>query len=134
MGRTSLTTLEILFGEKPDPDYAKKIIDHKENLFQKIAVEQLELLPAVRDWLAKFQSLGIKQAVASSAPMGNIDVSVDALDIRKHFDALVAGAELPPKPNPDIFLHAAQQIGVPPAQCVVIEDSVHGLEGALAAG
>jgi HAD superfamily hydrolase (TIGR01509 family) len=133
-GQNSLTTLAILFGEKPDLAYARQIIDRKELLFQRMAAEQLELLPAVRDWLTRFQSLGMKQVVASSAPIGNIDVTVDALNIRRYFAAHVAGADLPPKPNPDIFLKAAQAVSVPPARCVVIEDAVHGLQGAHAAG
>lgn len=133
-GQNSLTTLEILFGEKLAPELARQIIDRKELHFRQLAVDQLELLPAIRDWLARFQSLGFKQVVASSAPMENIQVSVDALDIRQYFDALVAGAELPPKPNPDIFLKAAEAVGIAPHRCVVIEDSAHGLEGAHTAG
>lgn len=133
-GKNSTSTMRILLGEDADPDYIREIIDRKEILFRERVPGEVVLLPAVREWLAKFRQGGARQAVASSAPCENIEVSVDALNIRPFFDALVSGADLPPKPNPDVFLKAAAQVGVPPARCVVIEDAVHGVEGALIAG
>jgi HAD superfamily hydrolase (TIGR01509 family) len=92
------------------------------------------LLPGVDDWLEKFQECGVRQAIASSAPVENIDVLVDELAIRPYFDAIISGADLPGKPDPAVFLKAAGAVGVSPEYCVVIEDAVHGVEGALAAG
>ena len=50
------------------------------------------------------------------------------------FQAIVSGATLPGKPNPDVFLEAARQIGLPPAACVVVEDAIAGVQAAGNAG
>ena len=76
----------------------------------------------------------MKQAIASSAPPKNIEVLVQELQIGKYFDAIVSGYDIPGKPDPAVFLKAAQQVEVLPENCVVIEDAVAGVEGAKNAG
>ncbi len=75
-----------------------------------------------------------RQAIASSAPSANIDLLVDELGIRNRFDAIVLGKELPGKPDPAVFLEAARRIGILPEKCIVIEDSVAGVEAAKRGG
>jgi beta-phosphoglucomutase len=133
-GMNNFGVLEYVFGEKPDHDYAVSLMEKKEMLFREIIRQGVEPLLGIVDWLARFQQWGVKQAVASSAPWANIDVQLDGTNLRTYFNTVVSGAELPPKPNPDVFLKAAAELDVLPAQCVVIEDSVAGLGGALAAG
>lgn len=78
---------------------------------------------------------GYRLAVASSSSEQQIAEIVDALGIRGCFTALISGETVPhPKPEPDIFLSAADTLGVQPADCVVIEDSAHGVAAAKAAG
>jgi beta-phosphoglucomutase-like phosphatase (HAD superfamily) len=84
--------------------------------------------------LARLKNAGVRQAIASSAPQENIDVLVDGLGLRQYFAAIVSGATLPGKPNPDVFLEAARQIGVPPSACVVVEDAIAGVQAARNAG
>ena len=69
------------------------------------------LLPALLEWLEKLQNWGVKQAIASSAPMGNIDALLDGLGIRKYFEAIVSGAELLPKPNHFITMMPVKRHG-----------------------
>lgn len=133
-GKNNDSTLEMLFGARPDPELSMKITDRKETLFREMIKGKAELLPGVLDWLALFKEWGTRQAVASSAPVENIDVLVDELAIRPYFDAIVSGADLQGKPAPDVFLKAAAALEVSPAQCIVIEDTVHGVQGARAAG
>jgi beta-phosphoglucomutase-like phosphatase (HAD superfamily) len=59
---------------------------------------------------------------------------VDELGVRSYFTAVVSGAEMPGKPDPAVFLEAARRIGVPPENCLVIEDSVAGVQAALRGG
>jgi beta-phosphoglucomutase-like phosphatase (HAD superfamily) len=67
--------------------------------------------------------------------MANIVVSVDILDIADFFLALMSGATLPRgKPDPALFLNSAVAVGAEPRECVVVEDSIHGVEGARRAG
>ena len=78
--------------------------------------------------------MNLKQAVASSAPQANIDALITELKIRDYFQAEAAGATLKGKPNPAVFLLAAKLLGVDPINCLVIEDSIAGVEAAKSAG
>jgi len=133
-GKNNESTIKILFGDDVDPQFSVQVSEQKEVFFRQMIDGQVTLLPAVKDWLARFQRWGMRQAVASSAPGENITAVADAFDIGRYFDALVSGTGMPGKPHPDVFLKSAQELGVPPERCVVIEDSVHGVEGAKAAG
>ncbi len=74
--------------------------------------------------------------VASSSSPGWLDHGTDKFGLRPHLGANLfsATAVARGKPAPDIFLHAANQMGIEPHECVVIEDSPAGIEGAVAAG
>ncbi len=80
------------------------------------------------------RSLGIRTAVASSSPMEQIRSNLAQAGMEKYFDALASGEEVRHgKPAPDIFLLAAEKIRIAPGECAVFEDSIHGIEGAVAA-
>lgn len=75
--------------------------------------------------------------VASNAPQNKIRLCLDAAGIGHHFEpqAVFSAYDIEAwKPKPDLFLQAARAMGVPPAQCAVVEDSVFGLDAAEAAG
>jgi len=75
----------------------------------------------------------IRKAVATSSKRDHARAKLGALV--KRFDALATGDEVPRgKPAPDIFLLAAERLGVPAAACLVLEDSHAGIQGARAAG
>ena len=77
----------------------------------------------------------VPMAVASNGRRESVQASLRALDLLPLFDAVVSVQEVEHgKPEPDLFLEAARRIGVPPAECVVFEDSLEGLEGARRAG
>ncbi|HOE35304.1 MAG: HAD family phosphatase [Chloroflexi bacterium] len=133
-GGNNRSTVPIYLGYEPDEETYQQIVTYKEELFRQQFLEKAELFPGIRDWFAYFSKIGAKQAIASSAMLENIEKVVDAFDIRGYFSALVPGEDLPSKPAPDIFLRAAGLLGVPPARCVVFEDSIHGINAARAAG
>jgi beta-phosphoglucomutase-like phosphatase (HAD superfamily) len=72
--------------------------------------------------------------VASSAPPENVEALVDILNIREFFDALVTPGDSPGKPDPAVFRKASRQLDVPTRSCIVIEDSIPGIEAARKAG
>ena len=116
--------------DKPlEPQWIEWISDQKELAFRQ-ALPGLQPLPGVVDWLGRFKSLGWKQAVASSAPQENVDALVDVLDIRDYFDALVTPGDLPGKPDPAVFIKASRLLEIPVKDCIVIEDSIPGIEAA----
>lgn len=108
--------------------------DLKEQYFRESVRGNTRFLPGAEEWLERFQTLGLKQAVASSAPQENIDVHLEELNARRWFDAVVSGEKLPGKPDPAVFLRAAQLLSAQPGKCLVIEDAVHGVEAARSAG
>jgi HAD superfamily hydrolase (TIGR01509 family) len=92
-------------------------------------------MPGVPDVPQRLAARGYRLAVASSSALPIIDAVVDALGARALFGVLVSGLDMPRgKPAPDIFLETARQLGVPPARCLVIEDSRNGMLAAKAAG
>jgi HAD superfamily hydrolase (TIGR01509 family) len=133
-GRTNRAILPIYIGFKPDQDLADEMIKVKEQLFRKIALESSTLVAGVESWLAAAKKAGIPQAIASSAPIGNIGALMDHFKLNQYFDFFMSGANLPAKPEPDVFLEAAQQFDQKIAQLIVIEDSVAGVKAGKSAG
>ena len=76
-----------------------------------------------------------KLALASSSPKKVIEIILDMFKLTNYFDVQVSGQDVEnSKPAPDIFLRAAQLLGVSPAECLVFEDSRNGVVAAKAAG
>jgi HAD superfamily hydrolase (TIGR01509 family) len=78
---------------------------------------------------------GYRRGLASTSSRDWIDFIVDGLDVRAQFQAIIAGDEVAArKPAPDVYLRAAERLGVARAECVVLEDSAPGIASAKAAG
>jgi len=133
-GMNNAGLLALMLGDGYSPQAAHEISAQKENLFRHTVRGQAVLLPGVSDWLERLTRWGVPQAVASSAPLENIDILIDELGIRRYFQAIISVANFPGKPDPGVFLSAAKAIGVSPDRCVVIEDAVAGVEAARRAG
>ena len=92
-------------------------------------------ITGVVNLINELYSKGIKLIVASSAVRENIEVVLEKFDLNKYFLGYVSGQDVrKTKPNPDIFLKAAERIDVQPENCLVIEDAKHGVEAAKSAG
>jgi sugar-phosphatase len=97
-------------------------------------VNELRLKPGCLDLLNA--ALGrVPMALASSSPRNLIDAVVGCLSLGPFLDVVLSGEAVDkPKPAPDIFLRAAAELGAPPGECVVFEDSLAGVRAARAAG
>jgi kojibiose phosphorylase len=96
-------------------------------------VSPADLLPGAVELLDELRSAGIKVAIGSASK--NAKEVIERLGIADQVDAISDGYSVAnSKPAPDLFLHAAAQLGLAPAQCVVVEDAASGVEAALAAG
>ena len=92
-----------------------------------------DLLPGARELLEEIRAAGLKSALGSASK--NAGEVIDRLGIRSLLDAISDGYSVDrQKPAPDLFLHAAKQLSLPPAECVVVEDAAAGVEAALAGG
>ncbi|GAA4363451.1 HAD family hydrolase [Hymenobacter saemangeumensis] len=96
---------------------------------------ELELLPGARELVEDLHRAGVPLQLASSASKETIARVFRRFALYPFFQNLVSGEDFPKsKPDPAIFLHAAELAGVEPAQCLVIEDSANGVAAAKAAG
>ena len=91
--------------------------------------------PGVAELLTALRGRGTRCAVASSSTSGQIQACLGSLDVLHHFEAFAGGDEVArAKPDPALYLLAAERLGVDPAECVAFEDSENGAKAALAAG
>jgi len=116
-----------------DIDEVKKITY---DIYAKLVEGKLNALPGVFEFIEKAKSKGLKLAVATSADKVKMEVNLKNIGLNSEkFDATVNGLEVEnKKPHPDIFLHAANKLGLLPEFCLVVEDAVSGVEAAKAAG
>ncbi|MBK8037333.1 MAG: HAD family hydrolase [Verrucomicrobiaceae bacterium] len=97
--------------------------------------QHLHLLPGVADRLQEADALGLRIAIASSSPRTWIDSWMDQLGLHDHFHHISTVDDTGKvKPDPSLFLHAAEKLGVKPEEAVIFEDSLNGLRAAMAAG
>ncbi len=134
-GMNSKDTFEWLYQKDMTRAEVEVLEEEKEILYRGFYREYMQPAPGLLDFLKVLRTQGIKTALATSAGPGNIDFIVDGLGIRDQFDAIIGGAEVRKgKPDPEIYLKAAAMVGVDPADCWVIEDSLQGIAAGLNAG
>ncbi|TDQ01738.1 HAD superfamily hydrolase (TIGR01509 family)/HAD superfamily hydrolase (TIGR01549 family) [Halanaerobium saccharolyticum] len=110
--------------------------DHIHSSYMGLAeAEDLELMPGVKDWFEFLKDHGYKMIVASSSYEPVIEHVFQRFGLENYMEGYVDGNAIENgKPAPDIFLEAAERLGVKPEECIVIEDSEHGVNGAHKAG
>ena len=107
----------------------------KEALYRELYAPHRATLKGFDALIGAARRDGVALAVGTAAPDDNIAFTLDGLDLRRHFDAVVGAADVPRgKPNPDVFLMAAERAGARPENCIVFEDAPLGVEAARRAG
>jgi len=116
------------------PEQVKILSDRKEMYFRELIRESAAALPGAIELMQELRDAHFSQALASSAPIENIDLISDVLGLNQYLSILVSGETVAKgKPAPDIFLKAAAELHMHPTVCLVIEDAVAGVEAAHAA-
>lgn len=119
-----------------DPVEIVRLSARKEELFREVVrgAGGLEPLPGVREWMEQLDRRDVPRAIASSTQRANIDLILGRIGLGG-FQAIVTAEDVQRgKPAPDVFLAAAQRMGIGPERCVVFEDTAVGLKAASAAG
>ena len=112
-----------------------ELSQHREKVVDPIYEKELTLMPGAKKLLEDLKSKGIKTAVATNRSRKRIEQDLARLKINNYFNVVIAREDvMKPKPDPEIFLIAAKKLDVPPNECVVIEDAIHGVEAAKKAG
>jgi beta-phosphoglucomutase len=125
----------ILKGKKIPEATAEAWMERKNNYYIELVktISPESLLPGAGELLEEVHVAGLKVAVASSSK--NARLVLERLRLGPTLDAIVDGTMAArSKPAPDLFLKAAELLGIPPAQCVVVEDAASGIEAGRAAG
>ncbi|MGY4283436.1 HAD superfamily hydrolase (TIGR01509 family) [Bradyrhizobium sp. LM2.7] len=127
--RQATREVEAELGRRLPEDFHAQVYTE---IFQAFAT-LLEATPHISDTLAQ---IAVPICVASSGPPEKISASLNRVGLYDRFSPNIFSAVQVPngKPAPDLFLFAASEMGVPSERCVVIEDSLAGISGALAAG
>ncbi|WP_420150402.1 HAD family hydrolase [Spirosoma sp.] len=116
-------------------DEVVRLSNEKEALFRELYRPVIQPVAGIITFLKSLKEAGIRTAVATSAPVENLDFVVDTLNIRPYFDALLNESMVShPKPDPEIYQKAMEMLGVTPTESVIFEDSITGIQAAKAAG
>jgi HAD superfamily hydrolase (TIGR01509 family) len=127
-----LLAIEQKLGRELSPAWSYRLAMNVASAF----VLELRAVPLVRDVLDRLHRASAPMCVASQSLLPRVRLSLRVTGLDAFFGERVYTAAMvaAPKPAPDLFLHAAEQMGVEPAACAVIEDSPSGVRGACAAG
>jgi HAD superfamily hydrolase (TIGR01509 family) len=128
--KSTIATVEADWGQPLPEDFAATVRARADVRFD----QDLTAIPGIA---AALDNLSDPRCVASSGQMRRIQRSLNKTDLMRYFDeAALFSAQMVErgKPAPDLFLHAAREMGVAPQSCVVIEDSLPGVQAAAAAG
>lgn len=127
---------EIIIGEflqwAKDPAEIHRLSLRKEELYREIVQERgLSALPGVHAFLQILQDAGIPFCIGSSTHRANIDTILEIIGLDSFFKNIITAEDVNAgKPDPTVFLKAAQKTNTPPERCVVIEDAFVGIEAA----
>ncbi|ESU34458.1 hypothetical protein G3A_00975 [Bacillus sp. 17376] len=110
---------------------ADKKNDHYLSLIQNIT--PADLLPAIKELIADIKAKGLKLGLASASK--NAFTVMESLGMKSEFDIIVdAKTVVNGKPHPEVFLHAAEMLGVEPEACIGVEDAAAGVQAIKSAG
>ena len=133
-GRTNKDWIPNIFG-KLEPGQLKKYADEKEGLFRKLYENDIKPVEGLISFLEKMEQQNIARAIATSAPRANVDFTLEKTGIGRFFDTILDEAFVTRgKPDPEIYLKTAAALGFKPENCIVLEDSLSGVESARSAG
>ncbi|MBL9175165.1 MAG: HAD family phosphatase [Verrucomicrobiales bacterium] len=133
-GRSDLVVWRDFVAAHQPPQSLAELSRMKQERFLELLRVEQPVFPAIPALVRTLASRG-PIALASGSNHAVIRAVLDLSDLRRHFRAVVSADDVARgKPAPDIFLRAAELLGVPPQECVVIEDSVAGVAAGRAAG
>ncbi|MFN6992352.1 MAG: beta-phosphoglucomutase, partial [Fervidobacterium sp.] len=138
-GVSRMESLEILLsigGIKIDDENQKARLAEKKNNWYVEYISKMtkdEILPGVMDFLNLLKENKIKIAIGSASK--NTMTILNRIGLSDFFDSIVDGTKITKaKPDPEVFLKAAQELGIEPSKCCVFEDASAGVEAAKKAG
>ena len=134
-GRQGHEIMRHYLGDHLSKEESAQLDFEKESLYRELYAPHLSTANGFEAFIAGAKAQGVALAVATAAPNDNITFTIDGLNLRSEFKAIVGAADVARgKPNPDVFLLAAERCGALPANAIVFEDAPLGVEAARRAG
>jgi beta-phosphoglucomutase-like phosphatase (HAD superfamily) len=139
-GRTNEDIITYAIGKKPDAQLCAKYAREKEQVYRDMCIadkENFHLAPYAEDFLNYICQNNIPHTIATMSEWDNVEFYIKELNLPKWFDVekiVYDDGTIPGKPQPDIYLKAANKLGLEPKDCIVVEDAISGINAAYAAG
>jgi beta-phosphoglucomutase family hydrolase len=135
-GQRNATIIPTWLGQQVPAHQVDAYGARKEELYRALVRQgSVTIYAGVPQMFDELRALDAGVAIASSGPRANIDLLIEVMGASGKIDAVVASEDVTHgKPDPEVFLKAAQQLQIAPRYCAVIEDSVHGIEAAKRGG
>jgi len=139
-GHTNEDIIEYAIGKKPSKEMVEKYGKEKEALYRKRCLldpDNFKLAPGAEELLDFLTENNIPRTIATMSEWDNVEFYIKEFKLEKWFDIdkiVYSDGTIPGKPAPDIFLIAANKLGLNPKDCVVVEDAIAGIEAAKSAG
>lgn len=139
-GRPNRHTLEYITGRELSGEEIHRLTQAKETIYRKLCLDEgpeFILSPGAVDLLDYLKAGEIRRTIATASERTNLEFFIKHFKLADWLDVnliVYDDGYLPGKPAPDVYLKAAQNLGLRPEQCMVIEDSVSGIQAARDAG
>lgn len=139
-GRTNKEIIAYLLGKTPEPELVESLGKEKEAVYRNMCrkdYKNTHLAPGAEKFLDFLKENNIPRAIATMSEIDNVNFYIEQFKLEKWFDSdkiVYADGLIESKPSPDIYLKAAQRLGLKPEECAVFEDALSGIESAKRAG
>ena len=139
-GHTNEDIIEYAIGKKPSKELVEKYAKEKEALYRKQCLmdkANFHLAPGAIEFLDFLKEKNIPRTIATMSEWDNVEFYIKEFHLGRWFEVdkiVYSDGTIPRKPAPDIFLIAAERIGLKPEDCIVVEDAYAGIKAAKAAG
>lgn len=134
-GKSNSYILKHFLGRPVTGDEFTAMEEEKEGLFREIYAPHVKDIEGFSAFLTALKQAGFQTGVATSAPRANLDLIMGRLGFEKQMESVMASENVTRhKPDPEVYLKSAANLGVAPVHCVVFEDSFSGITAARNAG
>lgn len=134
-GRVLDDILPKMLGKSLSSDQISEYGEEKESLYRELYLKDIRPTPGLKHFLEELEQHRISKAVATSAPPVNVKFTMEYTELAPYFPVIIDDTMVTKgKPNPEVYLTAAQKLNTPPSQCVVFEDALLGIQAGKNAG
>jgi beta-phosphoglucomutase family hydrolase len=135
IGRPAEEAVVLLLGRALPPEEARRLAERKREHYARLAERGVQAIAGVSTFVAELERLGVQRAVATSATRRDVERLLGELGLRERFHVIVAADDVRwGKPNPEVYLRAAEGLALRPSECLVFEDAIVGVHAARNAG